>query len=373
MKTIRIPKLLTALALVAGGASAANANELFNPNLDLIAISTQNNPTPVGWNVDANKVISGANFDGCSSEPWCNVIDSGGYGLFFKPFQGSVGDEVTVDFYQDNPATPGTKFTLSGYAAGEANFCAFFTTNSPLPKSQFFVAFLDAGGNGIITNSYDLVSNFLPSSGPGSMSLFTTPQYTAPAGTVTVRAGARMANAYSTAGAQSFFVDAFDLESVAPPGSPVITNQPAQVTVSAGATAVFTVGVSNSAGCTYQWQLYNTNLVNGGNVSGATGQTLTITGVSTNYVGHYKVKVTNGFGTTTSKEGTLAIVGINLYPVVTISGKVGDTYRVDYATALAPTTWIPFSTNKLTSPTQLILDSSSPGNNSRFYQAVFLF
>jgi len=70
---------------------------------------------------------------------------------------------------------------------------------------------------------YDLIAAGLPSGGPGSMALFTTPQVTAPASTTTVRAGATMMNAYSTSGAQSFFVDAFDLTSVAPPGSPVIT------------------------------------------------------------------------------------------------------------------------------------------------------
>jgi hypothetical protein len=55
------------------------------------------------------------------------------------------------------------------------------------------------------------------------------------------------------------------------------------------------------------------------------------------------------------------------------AGKIGDTYRVDYATSLAPTTWIPLSTNLLTTSPQLVLDASSPGDKSRFYQAVFLY
>ena len=69
---------------------------------------------------------------------------------------------------------------------------------------------------------------------------------------------------------------------------------------------------------------------------------------------------------------TLAIVGINFYPVISITGKIGDTYRVDYSTALEPTTWIPLSTNVLTSSPQLILDATSPGDNTRFYRAVLL-
>ncbi len=380
MKVTRKANLMMALALGALGANVANANDLSNPNLDTTAIGQQNNATPVGWTVDAIKTISnpsGGYMDGCSSEPWCNVLDSGGYGLFFKPFAGNqpAGDLLTVHFYQDNPSTPGTKYTLSGYAAGEANYSGFFTTNSPAPSTLFVIQFLDASSTVLSSNAFDLVAAGLPNSGPGSMSGFqyTTPQITAPANTATVRAGVSILNTYNTTGAQSFFVDALDLQSVAPPGAPVITNQPPHKTVTLGATATFTVGVSNTAGATYQWQFYGTNIADGGNISGTATKTLTITGVSASDVGHYRVRVSNGGGSTLSTDATLAITGINFYPAVTITGKIGDTYRVDYATALAPTTWIPLSTNLLTTSPQLILDSTAAGDNSRFYQAVFLY
>jgi hypothetical protein len=373
----RLLASIAVLGLVAWGSGVANANDLVNGNLDIFAIGPQNNPTPTGWAVDASKTISGTHFDGCSSEGFCNVLDSGGRGLFFKPFQGNrtAGDLITVHFYQDNPASPGTKYTLSGYAAGEANYCGFFTTNSPAPQTLFVIQFLDASSAVIASNGFDLVAAGLPNSGPGSMSsfLFTTPQVTAPPGTATVRAGASMLNAYNTTGAQSFFVDAFDLQSEAPAGAPVITNQPSHRTVSAGTNVTFTVGVSNAAGATYQWQFYGTNISDGGNISGTTTSTLTVTGVSANDVGHYRVRVTNAGGSALSAEATLAIVGINFYPVVTITGKIGDTYRVDYATSVAPTTWIPLSTNLLATSPQLVLDASSPGDNSRFYRAVFLY
>ncbi len=361
------------LCLAALGAGVAKANDLANGNLDITEISSQNNPTPTGWIVDASKSVSGTHFDGCSSEPWCNVLDLGGYGVFFKPFQGTVGDEISVRLYQDNPATPGTKFTLSGYAAGEANYSGFFNTNTPAPKTLFVIEFLDAGGNGLVTNVYDLIAAGLPSTGPGGMVQFTTPQVTAPANTVTVRAGASMLNAYGTSGGQSFFVDAFDLVSVAPPGSPVITNQPSSRTVGPGGIATFTVGVSNTAGATYQWQFYNTNLSNGGSISGATSPTLTINGASVSNVGHYRVLVSNGLGSVYSQTATLALLGLSVNPVITISGKIGDTFRVDYSTTLAPTTWIPLSTNKLTASTQSIIDFSTSGcNGNRFYRAVYV-
>ena len=226
----------------------------------------------------------------------------------------------------------------------------------------------------LASNVLDLVAAGLPNTGagPSSMVLLTTPQVTAPAGTVTVRAGVSMINGYGTSGGQAFVVDAFDLTSVAPPGAPNITNQPVNQSVSAGVNATFTVGVSNPAGVAYQWQFNQTDISDGGNLSGTTTKTLTITGVSAADVGHYRVRLTNGGGTVLSTDGTLAIVGINFYPVVTIDGKIGDTYRVDYSTALAPTTWIPLSTNLLTMSPQLVLDASSPGSNTRFYQAVYV-
>jgi len=367
-------RLLTSvvvLGLLGLGNGVANANDLINPNLDTIAIGPQIGNTPTGWSVDASKAISGPNFDGCSSELWANVAGPSGHGLFFKPFQGTVGDEITVHFYQDNPATPGTKYTLSGYAAGEPNYSGFFNTNSPAPATLFVIQFLDVSSVVLASNVFDLVANGLPIGGGVAMLQLTTPQVTAPAGTVTVRAGASMINAYGTGGGQAFMVDAFNLTSVAPPGAPVITNQPSHKTVSAGANTSFNVGVSNTPGVSYEWQLYTTNLVNGGSISGAASPTLTITGVSASDVGHYRVRVTNGGGSVLSAEATLQIVGIGLYPAISIEGKIGDVNVVEYSTVLAPTTWIPLSTNQLTSSPLLVFDTTSPGPNTRFYRAVY--
>jgi hypothetical protein len=153
---------------------------------------------------------------------------------------------------------------------------------------------------------------------------------------------------------------------------PVITGQPAHKTVSAGANATFTVTATSATALSYQWQFYNTNLVNGGNISGATNATLTVSGVAPTDVGHYRVLVSNNAGTVNSADATLAIVNIGFYPTVLIAGKIGDTYRVEYATALAPATWIPLSTNVLTVTPQLYIDVSSPNNNSRFYRALYV-
>jgi hypothetical protein len=92
--------------LLSCASSMAQGNILSNANLDQTSVSSQNRATPTGWVVDASKTLTGEFFDGASSETFCNVADEGGFGLFFKPFQGSdSGDYITVHFYQDNPTT----------------------------------------------------------------------------------------------------------------------------------------------------------------------------------------------------------------------------------------------------------------------------
>lgn len=373
--------------LVCGNVRVQAADLLFNGTLDLTTTNNgQVNPGPAGWVIEAYRSISnptGGFTDGGDSEPWCNVSppsDPAGYGFFFKPFQGSIGsgvaDLLSVYLYQDNDTAPNTTFTLSFNAAAELNFVAYFQTNSPPPGAFGVIEFLDGSGNMIASNAFNLVTAGMPNGGPPAMAGFTfnSPSVIAPAGSTTVRAGVWLLNAYNAgANPQNFFVDNLVLNATTPPGSPVITNQPSAVTVAPGGTANFTVGVSNSAGVTYQWQLYNTNLSNGGGISGATSQTLTITGSSAANVGHYRVRVSNAAGQAYSAGAPLALQTLNFFPVVKLTGKSGDTYRIDYATTLTPTpNWTPFSTNTLTSPIQMIIDTGSPGSNTRFYRSVFL-
>ena len=366
--------VIAALGLAACCTSVANANLLSNPNLDTVSVGPQINPTPTGWSVNSSKSVSGTNSDGCSSETFANVCCTGGDGLFFKAFQGvqSSGDLINVLFFQDNAAIPGGKYTLSGYAAAEDNYCGRFNTNSPAPQSLFVVEFLNSGGTVLASNTFDLAAAGLPSGTGGSAVQFTTPQFTAPAGTATVRAGASMLNGYNCGPgpSQAFVVDVFDLEVQVPPGAPVITNQPSNVTVAPGGTATFTVGVSNPP-VTYQWQLENTNISNGGHFSGVNLATLTVSPASSADIGHYRVQVSNGGGSVFSSAATLTLVAND--PAVIINGKTNDTYRVDYSAAVAPTTWIPLSTNQLTNTQQLVIDPNSPQPNTRYYRSVFLF
>ncbi len=90
---------------------------------------------------------------------------------------------------------------------------------------------------------------------------------------------------------------------------------PANLTVPPGQHANFTVAATGSTPLTYQWQKRSgnsgstfTNVPNGGNVSGATTATLTLTGVVAADAGRYRVLVTNPCGVTVD-SGNNALVG----------------------------------------------------------------
>ena len=91
--------------------------------------------------------------------------------------------------------------------------------------------------------------------------------------------------------------------SVFPP--PTITLQPQNQIVCPATDATFSVTASES-GLTYQWRKGGVNLVNGGNISGATSNTLTISAATASNIGTYDVLVT-GNCTLASTTATLSL------------------------------------------------------------------
>lgn len=87
----------------------------------------------------------------------------------------------------------------------------------------------------------------------------------------------------------------------------VITVQPQNQTNYAGTTVTFLVSASGLEPMSYQWQRDGTNLVDDGDISGATNDALTITNVSDNDAAVYSVIVANTGGSSTSSNATLTV------------------------------------------------------------------
>jgi len=90
--------------------------------------------------------------------------------------------------------------------------------------------------------------------------------------------------------------------------APAFSAQPTNRTILSGGNAVFSATVSGSTPLIYQWRKNGTNLVNGGGISGATSNSLTLASVTTNSSGNYNLFVTNNFGVSTSSVATLTVV-----------------------------------------------------------------
>ena len=196
-------------------------------------------PKPQVWQNVGSRAISGPFEDEMSSEPWagpaptpvttdgnlnppapegCNGPDCA---VFFKPFSGGgVNGAADGDLYQDNPATPGATYVLTGWAGGEANIL--------VTAAEFALEFLD-GANAVIPASGQ-VTSLLPTLIVPNGQAFNYKQYTviaiAPANAVTVRARASFRGGTSNpaGGGQSFLVDDFTLtaEGPAPPSALVV-------------------------------------------------------------------------------------------------------------------------------------------------------
>ncbi len=92
---------------------------------------------------------------------------------------------------------------------------------------------------------------------------------------------------------------------------PLITTQPASSSVTAGASATFSVVANGTAPLTYQWSK------NGTAIPGATAATYAITSTTSSDAGTYRVVVTNSLGTANSSTVTLTVTPAPSAPTIT--------------------------------------------------------
>lgn len=89
---------------------------------------------------------------------------------------------------------------------------------------------------------------------------------------------------------------------------PAIVTSPSSQTLAVGQTASLSVVASGSPPLAYQWRKAGVPLADGGNVSGATTATLTLSPLTSADAGVYTVVVSNAAGAATSASATLAVV-----------------------------------------------------------------
>jgi hypothetical protein len=92
------------------------------------------------------------------------------------------------------------------------------------------------------------------------------------------------------------------------PTAPAFTKQPAATNVIAGRNAVFGVTCSGTTPMTYAWAKNNSPLADGGNISGSSTTTLTVSGVSANDAGSYTMTASNSVGIATSTNAVLTVI-----------------------------------------------------------------
>jgi len=106
---------------------------------------------------------------------------------------------------------------------------------------------------------------------------------------------------------------------------PAIITQPISQTILPGATATFTVTAVGHAPLSYQWRENSVDLSDGGNISGSTTATLTVSNVSTASAGRYSVIVSNSLQALASSNAVLTVPsgtapGVTLSTLYSFSG-----------------------------------------------------
>jgi predicted extracellular nuclease len=117
----------------------------------------------------------------------------------------------------------------------------------------------------------------------------------------------------------TFGIDDFTIITVLGGGGtpPSITTPPASQTVTEGGNVTFSVAATGDAPLSYQWRKGGSPLSDGGNISGATTDTLTLTGIVLGDAGSYDVIVTNPVSSVTSASATLTVNPAVIPPSIT--------------------------------------------------------
>lgn len=106
---------------------------------------------------------------------------------------------------------------------------------------------------------------------------------------------------------------------------PSVASQPANQAVCAGSNVVISIAATGTTPLSYQWRKGTTNIVDGGRYSGATTQSLTITGCDmADAATNYNCVVTNLYGSIHSDNAALVIGDASLVPAALPASAIGN-------------------------------------------------
>lgn len=179
--------------------------------------------------------------------------------------------------------------------------------------------------------------------------------------------------------------------------SPTITTQPANQTATAGSTVSFSVAATSPTTLRYQWQKDGAKLVNGGNVSGATTSTLTLTSVQTTDAAFYRCIVLNSSSYVISSAAGLTVGGTGPHIVTRLpaaapaivspqvlpgangnsvtfqfNSSAASTYQVQYTDDLNSQQWINLGNSIIAEGPSITINDVAPAQQQRFYRIVLI-
>ena len=110
--------------------------------------------------------------------------------------------------------------------------------------------------------------------------------------------------------------------------APAITTQPQNLIISNGTSVTFSAPTSGTGPLYYQWQFDGTNLGDGGDISGSTTSSLTLSAAAASNGGSYTLVVTSSWGSVTSSVAKLTLI-LPAYYVKDL-GSLGGSYTYAY-------------------------------------------
>ncbi len=342
--TIVFGATVLSLMLFLGQAGAATTNlinvQFLGSGQPLNPGITYFDPTVLGASGDVWNRVVGAN-----TLPLVDAAGNplGGVGLALA----NAGQYVSI---AGPPMDPGTTNLMEGYIYGDTANMATVTVslnnlteylNSPFALVVYAVG--NARGQGAVLH-------LTGATGGNSTKTLTTSadsrQISAGSGVAynifigTLTNGTLTITATQNAGQQFTAVNGFQLL-LAPALPPVITTQPVSQT---NDNVSFSVGAMSLKPMSYQWQAGPvdggtfTNLRDGGQVLGATGNNLKLSNTDSNWALAYRVVVANNGGSVTSSVATLKVLPGSLIPVMNANFDL-DTLSSPTNQTVTPTGW----------------------------------